>query len=225
MKIETKPVAGALLAVLVYILLWTLIFTQASCCSVGGARTANVYRAYERTVLIQITCLAPDMNGVAVGFGSGVIVAPNRILTAAHVAQAGAICSFDVTGQDNKTRHMQPRTVLPDVDLASMLVTEGPPFDVSPVLYGPKPLIGSTVCSASAFPNITRKCGDVLPYTRTPGDMRVLIVVEPGNSGSGLYDEDGRLVAIVVMRVTGVSNQTFEGKAATLQNHLAELLK
>lgn len=223
-RVRNEPWSyGFLAGALVFLL--GLLVSQAACCLQKQTRTAHVFESYERVVLIQATCLQPDMQVVA-GFGTGVIVGPDRILTAAHMTMPGMMCAFEITAQDGKPRMVKPKVVLEDVDLASMVIASGEPFNVTSVLYGTKPLLGTTVCSTSAWPSLTRKCGEVLPYTKAKGgDLRMFIVVEPGNSGSGLYDEDGRLIGIVTARITGVNNQTMEGRAATLQAHLAELLK
>lgn len=228
MKIENTPGAYGWLAGLLVLLLAAV--ANASCTHASPLMSRSLADRYVEAVEISAMCVQDDGNGggAIVGWGgSGVIVSRTRILTAAHVAAThGMFCVFSATTIDGKERMIQPAVVLPDFDLASMTILDDEePFDFSPLAYGVKPTLGDTVCAAVAVPWRGHKCGEVQPDSTPPGDIKFFVVVEPGNSGSGLYNARGELVGIVTHRFfCNQSKQTCGGKAASLDGHVDELL-
>ena len=225
MKIENKPSAYGFLAGLLVLLL--AAFANASCAHASPLTSRGLTARYAEAVEISAVCVRED-GAIGGWSGSGVIVSRTRILTAAHVAGSrGAFCVFSTKTIDGTERMVQPAVVLPDLDIASMTILDGEtPFDFSPLAYGARPSLGDTVCAATAVPWRGHKCGEVQPDSSTPGDIKFFVVVEPGNSGSGLYNAAGELVGIVTHRFfCGGSNQTCGGKAASLAGHVDELLE
>lgn len=224
MRVQNTPGSFGFLAGLLVLLLAAV--ANASCAHSSKLTSRDVADRYIEAVEIGAMCVRAD--GMIVGWnGSGVIVSRTRVLTAAHVADSrGMFCAFSAKTIDGKERMIQTDVSLPDLDLAAMTIFDDEvPFDFSPLAYGAKPLLGDNVCAAVANPWRGHKCGEVQPDASTPGDIKFLIVVEPGNSGSGVYNDAGELVGIVTHRFfCGGSNQTCGGKAASLEGHVDVLL-
>lgn len=227
MKIENSPGSYGFLAGLVLLL---AVVANVSCAHSSPLTSRGLAERYIEAVEISAVCIQDDGagGGAIVGRGgSGVIVSRTRILTAAHVAAShGMFCVYSATTIDGKERMIQPAVELPDLDLAAMTILDGEaPFDFSPLAYGGKPMLGDTVCAAVAVPWRGHKCGEVQPDSTAPGDIKFIIVVEPGNSGSGVYNARGELIGIVTHRFfCSQSRQTCGGKAASLEGHVDALL-
>lgn len=219
MKIETKPWAGGFLAALLWLCFVVFAVLTSGCIRETRGRDPGV--AFESTVLITITC------PVGMGYGSGVIVNDHTVLTAAHVATDpdGMFCMRTATMVNGRQFLLAPGKILPDQDLASLhLVIER--FDPTfPVTFARKPGYGARVCAMTAFPRFLWRCGDVQTTEDLPGDLSHTIVVEPGNSGSGVYDTRGRLVGIITHRWSCSNGQLCGGKLATLEGHVEDLLR
>lgn len=234
-KHQTNPSAYGLLAGLLVLLFGLAV--NASCAhypapapSAPPTLEARIAAHYDAAVEIAITCASPE-GLVQKGAASGVIVSRTRILTAAHVVEPdeGFVCTYIAEDVSGKAYFMYPITVLAsdEIDLASMgiisVADEFPP--APPVTFGRAPVPGDRVCSATAWPRREYKCGDVMKPRRPPGDIRLYMTVEPGNSGGGLYDMRGHLVGIVVHTYPNRGNgQYVTGGATSLENHLQELL-
>jgi S1-C subfamily serine protease len=137
------------------------------------------------------------------GSGSGVITGPHSVMTALHVLNACSLLaeSDEVKVIDSRGRSFKAHIVVSadDYDIAKLGVVGT--LDYQGVRIGP-PSIGG-VCVQSASPVIMRACGSVdsLRYGGAgAGDIHHTVVVIPGNSGSGAYDEYGRLIGIVLTR-------------------------
>lgn len=193
-----------------------LISTCASC----GAwqRGRSPHQMHDATATIKTTC------ATGVGFGSGVVIAPNRVLTAAHVVRCRVMPELNVTYDasavvlDAGSGEVVARVVRYD-EGADIAVLEA---DVSrfysPTPIGPVPNIGDQVCaSTGSMPYYALKCGIVQPrYTSTDGDINFFTPIEPGNSGSGVYDYRGRLVGIVTRYGKCSNGQICRGRATSL---------
>lgn len=221
--IETAPEAAGMFAALLVLLIALLAVQLGGCAHVSklDVMFAQANDQYDRVVEIRVSCLQDD--GQLVGwYGSGAIVDATHVLTAGHVAEhdANAQCAFTVEDSRGKTHLMRPVKVLDSehVDLARMeLISPAARFTVSPAHYGPRPKMGDYVCTVTGHPRLERKCGRVMKYKELPGDMRVDFVVEPGNSGSGLYDARGDLVGIVVHLYACSNGQYCSGAATSLE--------
>ncbi len=188
----------------------------------------DVSARYDAALELTVTCVQPDGKRISWA-GSGVIVSETMLLTAGHVAETepGELCVYVAEDAAGNLYAVQPRVVLPSgsVDLASMeLIAPSAKFKAAPVRFGAVPLLNEIVCSATAYPRREHKCGPVMKPKEPPGDIRMNMVVEPGNSGSGLYNMRGELVGIVVHTYPNRGNgQYITGGATSLAGHLKEL--
>jgi S1-C subfamily serine protease len=227
MRVENTPGSYGLFAGLFVFLLGLLV--NVSCACAQHVTLKQVHDEYESAVKITATCVVVQDHTFSItGWGgSGVIVDKRRIVTAGHVAQSEAnqMCSFVVTDYSGKDRLAAPLVIDETHDLASMVLgSDEPDFAAPYASFGGKPLLGSSVCASVAEPRRGRKCGEVQPYVDPPGDLVMDVVVEHGNSGSGLYDDRGALVGIVTHLVMCANGQYCAGKAATLEGHVKDLL-
>lgn len=151
------------------------------------------------------------------GTGSGVIVSSREVITAAHVVAcddgadpqsvsvlyAGSLARMEITG------------TYPDHDIARLRAPASrfpPPYalEIAPVS------LGQRVCVATRFPEITRRCGTVTARLTVPTlDVRYSQCTIPGNSGSGIYDERGRLVGLSLASLRHTDTGTCMGGAGT----------
>lgn len=224
MRIETKPWAGGFLAALLWLCFVAFAVLTSGCMRDVRGRDPGV--AFESTVRITITCATADGQAL-VGYGSGVIVDDHTVLTAAHVAEddPGMVCMRMATMVNGKSYILAPGKILHDRDLASMhLMLDA--FDPTyPAIFAKPPGYGERVCAMTAFPRFLWRCGDVQTGEDAPGDLSHTIVVEPGNSGSGVYDTRGRLVGIITHRWSCFNGQLCGGKMATLDGYIKDLLQ
>jgi hypothetical protein len=147
------------------------------------------------TVAIHTTCL--DDRGLWAWRGSGVITGKHTVLI------------FEAELVVDSEYH--------DIAKLEIVSDEGEELPWFRWPIGPRPKAGDVVCSESAIPTRARKCGTVTGLSESPSnrDIQFTNQVEGGNSGSGLYDEQGRLVGIVTMRKMDMSG----GTAASLWAH------
>ncbi len=189
----------------------------------------DVSARYDSALELTVTCVEPDGRRVS-WHGSGVIISETMLLTAGHVAETeeGEICAYVAEDAHENLYAVQPSVILSSktVDLAVMeTITPNAKFKAAPVRFGPVPVLNEVVCSATAYPRREHKCGPVMKPRDPPGDIRINLVVEPGNSGSALYNMKGELVGIVVHTYPNRGNgQYITGGATSLAGHLKELL-
>jgi S1-C subfamily serine protease len=130
--------------------------------------------------------------------GSGVVVGPRRVLTAAHVIPCvtGRALVIDARGRVTPVR---VEALLPWADLARLVASDPAPFDgLPPARVGPPPEVGQRVCVAPGYPARAWECGPV----EVVGEFPPLSLwhrarTEYGNSGGGIFDSRGRLVGII----------------------------
>jgi tetratricopeptide (TPR) repeat protein len=137
-----------------------------------------------------------DAEGQVAGFGSGVVVAPSRVITNRHVIENGV--SFEVERGANKW----PATLVqldPDHDLAELSVVglSAPPVEMreSSTLT-----VGERVYAIGAPEGLELTISEGLVSGLRDFDNARLIqtsaAISPGSSGGGLFDAEGRLVGI-----------------------------
>jgi S1-C subfamily serine protease len=131
--------------------------------------------------------------------GSGVQIDRERVLTAQHVVRCPAIPTVRIVYADGHSRAMRVEREDPDSDLALLVTASAEDLpDLGVPEIGPKPGPGAMLCSATAYPKAGWACGDVdAVHDGDKWDLEDPGLVVPGNSGSGVYDAEGRLVAIV----------------------------
>lgn len=224
MRIQNSPGSYGILAGLL-VLLFAAIVNDGCAMTSTSMPGRGAYEALEQAVSIDAVCLAAD--GSVVGFyGSGVIVNRHTILTAGHVAQdpPGYLCGRVATMSNGHKYSVTAGVVLPDRDLGALVSADA--FDPTlSITYGPKPAFGEHICAMVAFPMALWRCGEAQGDDAPPGDVVHTITVEPGNSGSGVYDAQGRLIGIITHRWScGVTGQLCGGKMASLEGYLHELI-
>jgi S1-C subfamily serine protease len=173
--------------------------------------------AEQRAAAVVIYESCPD--GIKEHRASGVVLGPYDVLTAAHVVDNTAHCTYSVeTLRGRKYEvHLVAELIVSDV---ARLQSDSALDGASPVTIGPTPLLEAELCIATAWPKRTHACGTVDAYRLGAGDTGVGVVVEPGNSGSGVYDAMGRLVGVV----THLRRDTGNGWLTSLADHTGDLL-
>ena len=128
--------------------------------------------------------------------GSGVIVGRHTILTALHVINDCDSRDITITKSNGKTYSVTAEAALA-IDIARLHVEED--LLISSVTID-KAKVGEKLCSAPVVPSRGRSCGEVTSVG--DGDSEIIFTgkVEPGNSGSGMYNSRGHLVGIVTRR-------------------------
>ena len=165
------------------------------------------------TVAVHMLCASDD--GMRSWRGSGVIVDETTVLTAYHVAD----CDGDSMMAVETLRGVMVMAVLGNFDatsdVASLILLESIPGHSAKIAK--PPAIGQVICAESAIPTRARKCGRVKWLAPDPAqnDVRHDLHVVGGNSGSGVYDQQGNLVGIVTLRRTDRPG----GAAASLWAH------
>lgn len=143
--------------------------------------------------------------------GTGFVVAPQRVMTNAHVVAGTSSTTVEVTTASGRTRRLDAEVVFydPQVDVA---VLDVPALEEEPLEFSPDPArVGDDVIILG-YPLDG-------PYTVTPGKVRerirlrgpdiyeqgsvvrdvytVRAVVRSGNSGGPMITPDGRVVGVV----------------------------
>lgn len=176
-------------------------------------------------VRLDVACKMPN-DELVTYIGSGVVVGRTRVLTAWHVVDCvdenrnvtGKLLSIDATSSDGVHRALSVEIALLPADVARLkLVKDAARFVFTRrhhVARPPYPF--GDVCIATLYPKIEHKCGSMRPMRREPpGDIEHGAITIPGNSGSGIYDEHGRLVAIVT-HYTSALGIPLGGRATSL---------
>lgn len=180
-------------------------------CTINNPRyrdAAKQRAAYQElaTVAIAGMCLHSEGDGVTVWHGSGVIIASDYVLTAAHVTDCTGEMTLILQTSDGTL--VKSSVVWEDLehDLAVVKTSETLPIPTH-FAIGIKPKNDSEICTQNGYPNRYRICGRVQAGTRdTPGrDIEYRGINVPGNSGSGCFDSRGQLVGVLTSGTGGVS--------------------
>lgn len=183
---------------------------------------------YSTVVHIEAACLDMYTGDMREWSGSGVIVKPHTVLTAAHVANVplGSICKFAGKTADGLVFELAPMTVVLAEDLAAMRADR----DLLRMSYpevGEALKLGDTVCSAYAVPRPGSRCGRIdLPFVENGIRIGVetSMMADAGNSGSPVFDELGRLVGIVTKMTVCSNTQICGSIIGELNGRISELL-
>jgi S1-C subfamily serine protease len=173
-------------------------------------------------VLIAVKCFGGNSRG---GRGTGVLIDSHRVLTAHHVVDCGKGFA-SVTVKVLSSGKVFPVTVLTNdkkADLATLGTQDLAEFaDVITLNVGRPDRQGEeTLCFSSAVPYPDYRCGIFERYRiSTAGDLVFGGHIEPGNSGSGLYDRHGLLVGIVVHRRNARNGEVVGGNATSVWRHI-----
>jgi tetratricopeptide (TPR) repeat protein len=137
-----------------------------------------------------------DANGKVAAFGSGVVIAPDRVITNRHVIEDGA--GFRVE-HDGKKWPAKLVRVDPDHDLAELFVA-GLGAPVVTVFDSSKLAVGETVYAIGAPEGLELTISEGLISGLRDFDKGLVIqisaAISPGSSGGGLFDSQGRLVGV-----------------------------
>jgi S1-C subfamily serine protease len=153
---------------------------------------------------------------------SGVLVSDHQVVTAAHCVDPDAV--IIVERSDGTKAFFELEVLVPQLDLARLETVPGW-FGDAPtrVALAPPAQLDQRACVAAAYPRRDHKCGDV----QFNGDEMFYFdaVVEHGNSGSGVYADDGRLLGIVsVLYEAGDRRQIIGGGAHPITPEYAWLV-
>lgn len=167
-----------------------LALLLASCARpAAGLRVRSPDAQDNAAVFVGTACV--EKGEIVILGASGVAYGEHAVITAYHAVKcfSPTIIVRDVHGR------LLPAyldTAWPTVDLALLRVGFGPRMQVE---IG-SPRVGASVCLAPATPVRNRSCGVVEALRGR--EIDITNQVERGNSGSGLYDEEGRLVGIII---------------------------
>lgn len=201
------------------IVLTVLAFLLVSCSGCHPWNNATVYRSPNAqvgaTVKVVTYCRVPDADAEIIeemlgvdaydyepfGQGSGVIVSPDRMLTAFHVVECedGSKPRVKVDPGDKTLRDATVEIIVPGNDVARLkLVNADEELSeyYTPVTIGPRPKLGDKLCMTSAVPRLGYHCGTMQPDRDGVGLFQWDYFTEFGNSGSAVY-KDGKLVGLL----------------------------
>ena len=197
-----------------------IMATCGACASAVRYRSSKVFDAQSRAAVKVLSVCTIDGAKPRIALGSGVIVSSGYVMTAYHVVVCDGPVDIVVSLPDNTV--IEATLVGRNVtdDLARLQLDTDVPYPT--LRIGPPPRVGSRVCTAAAVPDRTRRCGDVQRVTgKAPGNIQHDGITEPGNSGSGLYDDQGRLVGIVThLRLCASTGQICGGSATSLRGRV-----
>ncbi len=203
---------------------WTLITALAlgSMCCAHPVGVRSVAQEHESAVMISGMCRMETTPGlvqwVEYPRGSAVQISATQYLTAFHVVD-DAECDYFITDDEGNKSQVRVENVWAQYDVARLQIPGDSPMHYNhKVRVGKVPAAGKRICVVSAIPSPTRRCGEVQLYkSKLPGNINHSAIVEPGNSGSGVYDDAGRLVGITTHLLRCVNGQICGGKFTSLE--------
>jgi len=187
----------------IFVIITAIAMLLGSCQSVTPPQhPRDVREQHYNVVAIDAICMKMDGDTVELSMftASGVLLSSNEVLTAAHVTVTppGADCIWNAKAIQGQAIMIVPSHVDADRDIAIMMPVTGHFDGVQPVTLGAKPELGDTICEVAGSPYHVRRCGEV--QMATAGNHEAIdstMIVEPGNSGSGVYNERGELVGVI----------------------------
>lgn len=163
------------------------------------------------SVRITTVCFQGSLDGAVnyhVWYGSGVVVGRYDVLTAGHVARCFGASVIQVTSPSGAKRFARVESADYEKDLARLRVTDAPYYDAVAFEYA-RPRVDERLCATSSAPEVEQSCGrvvevgpryvyDAVSHVGVTVDVAMAgAAIEAGNSGSPLWDDAGRLVAVV----------------------------
>lgn len=211
-KNETAPAAFGFLAGLLTILFFAVAIVTGGCAHGASVRHRNPDERVAMTVQLRVFCLLDDPMEIRAilfegGFGSGLMIDNTHVLTANHVVACPTIPMVTAITADGREYAMSIEKAWMADDVARLVIArKGERFfagrnggDVAPPYLALPPLMGEPVCAYVAVPQRGINCGRLIKDTDDhDGDLHIAGLAWRGNSGSGVYDGQGRLVGILV---------------------------
>jgi len=157
-------------------------------------------------------------------FGSGLAVAPDLVVTAAHVIRGGAYWTVSAPDDPSRVIAAHPEYVHPELDIAVLRLAE--PVAHHARLGRPRSLRLGERLGATGYPLDTREtapgavAGELSRVLRD-GLLQLSMNVNGGHSGGPVFDRRGRPVGMVIRR--GGSEHGVEGIAYAIA--LSELIE
>lgn len=189
---------------------------------VASLRSAVPVRSIQEqrgsTVSILMLCSKDATTGEPrASMGSGVVVSPNEVLTAAHVVDGcGVRPNISAAEPGDFSHNMKIVLDAPSADLARLQIVDQSSFHAAPRVGISSVEPRDAVCIVSGIPTIDYRCGVVEQKTSAAKqNLDLSILVEPGNSGGPVYDRRGRLVGIVTNYRTLARGHQISGGRAT----------
>lgn len=204
MKIQTHPAAGGFVAALYYLLLVVLMYQLSCISSARGGFVRQQVAQSDHAVSVVTKC-----NGKHTGTGSGVLIGGRYLLTALHVVECFGYGEWRVNGV------LGPREATIDRRWRGRDVARLRMYGPTEDFWGAhRPTIGraeklDVVCTAPAKPTRASACGWIITAgykTICAGvgtedqwchNLEFNAEVARGNSGGGLYNARGQLVALL----------------------------
>ncbi|HTL53116.1 MAG TPA: serine protease [Planctomycetota bacterium] len=167
------------------------------------------------------------------GFGTGFVVGPTRVITNFHVVADGAdiVVKYLVDDSAGGKGHFEPcksvkvLAVDRDRDLALLEVEFGeqPP---RPLVLQPNAILGEKVC-AIGNPGLGQQMlehtiseGIIAGLTRIVGKRmfhQITAAINPGNSGGPVFNMKGEVIGVATLKATGADNLGFAIPAGDVQ--------
>jgi len=172
--------------------------------------STQLLKEIESTVERAVREQGPAVVGLARGrrFGTGVVVAPGRVLTAAHVAGEGVTATFE----DGRIEDAAALAVDRDLGIAVLEVETG---DVEPPEWAPAaarvgaPVValgnpgGRGLRATLGFVAATDRSFRGPQGRRVNGALEHSAQLPKGSSGAPLLDAEGRLLGVNLLRLDG----------------------
>jgi S1-C subfamily serine protease len=178
----------------------TTLWGCAAAPAIPAVTGLSVAEQAARAVQVSRGCPTANPDYLEVSDASGVAVAPDTVLTAEHVVSCpgGDVAELRAQTLGGERRPARVLWRAPNIDLAAIAV---PGVHVTASPYA-RPRPGARVCMEHSVPTVGRTCGVVSAHATLLVGFRLLDILhtvptEPGNSGSGLYDDRGHLIGIV----------------------------
>lgn len=200
----------------------------------GVAQDTNAVMVMKWCLNVNELVANPEAKPSPSGIGSGVLVAPDIVLTAKHVVDCTDTAHPEqinipvpiVTTSDNRSYGVEGIAELGH-DVVAVKLTMPIKGTFKPIKFGMKPPTGEAACMSSMHPEYQELCGVVQGYRETPsGDMRISIPAVPGNSGSGVYNRKHELIGITVQRLPCADSlPLFLSSCAGFATSMQEVLK
>lgn len=186
-----------LFLVFVALTLFGLVWAVPGCSTAPRGRTPAEQAA--GAVEVAVACTQPDGKW-SLQQGSGVIVGRHHALTASHVIACRIRAVVTVILADGQQIPADVDLISLRSDLARLELRADVPL--RPAVRA-KAEMGVRVCVVHARPRRGRACGTVTSLSDGElADIGTDGRTIPGNSGSGLYDDAGRLVGVVTHKCT-----------------------